>query len=114
MVASPTFSLPEYIGGTRNWDYRASWIRDSSFTLYALIRLGFTHEANGAYMLIFLLDSKRQVYEWLKLDIYTHLAYMDFIFERVKQKNKDGSLKIMYVLVLPTLCLRHDSSISRY
>ena len=47
VVASPTFSLPEYIGGTRNWDYRASWIRDSSFTLYALIRLGFTHEANG-------------------------------------------------------------------
>lgn len=82
MVASPTFSLPEYIGGTRNWyvhDYMpvmdsvhrvnvgiigmlrgelsqqlslayllssASWIRDSSFTLYALIRLGFTHEAN--------------------------------------------------------------------
>ena len=48
VVASPTFSLPEYVGGTRNWDYRASWIRDSSFTLYALIRLGFTYEANGA------------------------------------------------------------------
>lgn len=47
VVASPTFSLPEFIGGTRNWDYRASWIRDSSFTLYALIRLGFTYEANG-------------------------------------------------------------------
>ncbi|KAH9917054.1 Six-hairpin glycosidase-like protein [Fomitopsis serialis] len=41
VVASPTFSLPEYIGGTRNWDYRASWIRDSSFTLYALIRLAY-------------------------------------------------------------------------
>lgn len=48
VVASPTFSLPEYIGGTRNWDYRASWIRDSSFILYALIRLGYTYEANGA------------------------------------------------------------------
>ncbi|GJJ11328.1 hypothetical protein Clacol_005560 [Clathrus columnatus] len=47
VVASPTFSLPEMIGGTRNWDYRASWIRDSSFTLYALIRLGFTEEADG-------------------------------------------------------------------
>ncbi len=86
VVASPTFSLPEYIGGTRNWCAisdthhvvvswllcfigtigtslaaihsstldsgafvqltRASWIRDSSFTLYALLRLGFTHEAN--------------------------------------------------------------------
>ncbi|KAG9021996.1 hypothetical protein FRB95_001007 [Tulasnella sp. JGI-2019a] len=49
VVASPTFSLPEFIGGTRNWDYRYTWIRDASFTLYALIRLGFTDEAN-AYM----------------------------------------------------------------
>lgn len=86
VVASPTFSLPEYIGGTRNWcacpsshtslahllcigttgmhtsstsmsqwlmsyhSSRASWIRDSSFTLYALIRLGFTQEANGMFL----------------------------------------------------------------
>ncbi|KAJ7087909.1 glycoside hydrolase family 15 protein [Mycena belliarum] len=71
VVASPTFSLPEYIGGTRNWDYRASWIRDSSFTLYALIRLGFTMEAN---------------------------AYMEFIFERLRDKNPDGSLQIMYTI----------------
>ncbi|OAX39910.1 glycoside hydrolase family 15 protein [Rhizopogon vinicolor AM-OR11-026] len=71
VVASPTFSLPEYIGGTRNWDYRASWIRDSSFTLYALIRLGFTEEAN---------------------------AYMEFIFERLRNKNPDGSLQIMYTI----------------
>ncbi|KAM6494926.1 Six-hairpin glycosidase-like protein [Amanita muscaria] len=48
VIASPTFSLPEFIAGVRNWDYRASWIRDSSFTLYALIRLGFTQEANGS------------------------------------------------------------------
>ncbi|KZP29797.1 glycoside hydrolase family 15 protein [Athelia psychrophila] len=71
VVASPTFSLPEFIGGTRNWDYRASWIRDSSFTLYALIRLGYTYEAN---------------------------AYMEFIFERLKDKNPDGSLQIMYTI----------------
>ncbi|KAF5369111.1 hypothetical protein D9615_010437 [Tricholomella constricta] len=71
VVASPTFSLPEFIGGTRNWDYRASWIRDSSFTLYALIRLGFTQEAN---------------------------AYMEFIFERLRNKNPDGSLQIMYTI----------------
>ncbi|KAF8914864.1 glycoside hydrolase family 15 protein [Mucidula mucida] len=71
VVASPTFSLPEYIGGTRNCDYRASWIRDSSFTLYALLRLGFTEEAN---------------------------AYMDFIFERLRHKNPDGSIQIMYTI----------------
>ncbi|KAL4066474.1 glycoside hydrolase family 15 protein [Scleroderma yunnanense] len=74
VVASPTFSLPEYIGGTRNWYIcrnLASWIRDSSFTLYALIRLGFTQEAN---------------------------AYLDFIFDRLRDKNPDGSLQIMYTI----------------
>lgn len=71
VVASPTFSLPEYIGGVRNWDYRYSWIRDSSFTLYALIRLGFTEEAN---------------------------AYMAFIFDRIRDKNPDGSIQIMYTI----------------
>ncbi|KAH9176961.1 glycoside hydrolase family 15 protein [Lactarius sanguifluus] len=71
VVASPTFSLPEFIGGTRNWDYRASWIRDASFTLYALIRLGFTHEAD---------------------------SYMEFIYNRLKDKNPDGSLQIMYTI----------------
>lgn len=71
VVASPTFSLPEFIGGARNWDYRYSWIRDSSFTLYALIRLGFTAEAN---------------------------AFMEFIFCRLQQRNPDGSLQIMYTI----------------
>lgn len=45
IVASATFGLPEQIGGVRNWDYRYTWIRDSSFTLYALMRLGYTDEA---------------------------------------------------------------------
>lgn len=44
IVAAPTFSLPEYIGGVRNWDYRFTWVRDTSFTIYALIRLGFYDE----------------------------------------------------------------------
>jgi GH15 family glucan-1,4-alpha-glucosidase len=47
LVAAPTTSLPESIGGGRNWDYRYTWIRDAAFTLYALMRLGFTGEAAG-------------------------------------------------------------------
>jgi GH15 family glucan-1,4-alpha-glucosidase len=45
IAAAATFGLPEAPGGVRNWDYRATWIRDSSFTVYALIRLGFNDEA---------------------------------------------------------------------
>ncbi len=45
IVAAPTCSLPEDIGGERNWDYRYTWIRDSAFTIYAFLRLGFTKEA---------------------------------------------------------------------
>ena len=49
IVAAPTCALPEAIGGERNWDYRYTWIRDAAFTVYALLRLGFTEEA-GNYM----------------------------------------------------------------
>ena len=45
IVAAPTCSLPETIGGPRNWDYRYTWIRDAAFTLYSLLRIGFTEEA---------------------------------------------------------------------
>jgi GH15 family glucan-1,4-alpha-glucosidase len=45
IIAAPTCSLPEEIGGVRNWDYRYAWIRDAAFTLYALLRIGFTEEA---------------------------------------------------------------------
>ena len=47
LIAAPTFSLPESIGGVRNWDYRFTWLRDATFALYALIRLGFIEETEA-------------------------------------------------------------------
>lgn len=71
IVAAPTCSLPESIGGERNWDYRYTWIRDAAFTLYGLLRIGFTEEA-GQFM------------HWLE--------------ERCQHSNPDGSLQLMYGL----------------
>ena len=45
IIAAPTTSLPEVIGGARNWDYRYTWMRDAAFTVYAFLRLGFKTEA---------------------------------------------------------------------
>lgn len=69
IVAAPTCSLPEGIGGERNWDYRYTWIRDAAFTIYALLRIGFTQEAE-------------QFMHWLEA--------------RCHELNPDGSLQIMY------------------
>ncbi|KAM0345242.1 hypothetical protein ACHAPU_006640 [Fusarium lateritium] len=85
IIAAPTFSIPEAIGGGRNWDYRYSWIRDSSFTIYILLRLGFKAEAD---------------------------AYMEFIMERfVHSRGPDGGLPIMFTIRgetdIPELTLDH-------
>ncbi len=69
MVAAPTFGLPERIGGSRNWDYRYTWIRDASFTLYGLMRLGFTDES---------------------------AAFVKWVEARCEELAPDGSLQIMY------------------
>jgi GH15 family glucan-1,4-alpha-glucosidase len=69
IVASPTCSLPEKIGGIRNWDYRYTWIRDAAFTLYGFIRVGFTEEA---------------------------ARFGQFLRQRIAEPEPDGSLHIMY------------------
>jgi GH15 family glucan-1,4-alpha-glucosidase len=69
IVAAPTCSLPEGIGGSRNWDYRYTWIRDAAFTLYALLRIGFTEEA---------------------------ARFMGWLEARCHELAPEGSLQIMY------------------
>ncbi len=69
IVAAATFGLPEVLGGSRNWDYRATWIRDASFTVYALMRLGYIDEAK---------------------------AFTRWTAELPKHDQSDGHLRIMY------------------
>lgn len=69
IVAAPTCSLPEGIGGVRNWDYRYTWVRDAAFTIYALMRIGFTTEA---------------------------AEFMHWIESRIHELAADGSLQVMY------------------
>ncbi len=69
IVAAPTCSLPEQIGGSRNWDYRYVWIRDAAFTLYAFLRLGYVEEAD---------------------------EFMNWLNQRAKENQETGPLQVMY------------------
>lgn len=69
IVAAPTCSLPESLGGGRNWDYRYTWIRDAAFTLYGLLRIGFTEEAH---------------------------AFVQWLDARAGEVEPDGTLQIVY------------------
>lgn len=72
-VAAVTFGLPEEIGGTRNWDYRYTWLRDCSFCLYALVRLGLSGEI-------------RSYTQWLR----------ERLTDGLKQEGPDGPLRVVY------------------
>jgi GH15 family glucan-1,4-alpha-glucosidase len=84
IVAAPTASLPEGIGGVRNWDYRYTWLRDASFTVYALLRIGFESEAK---------------------------AFMGWLEARTRELEAGGALRVMYRIdgghELPELTLDH-------
>jgi GH15 family glucan-1,4-alpha-glucosidase len=70
IVAAPTTSLPEAVGGVRNWDYRYTWVRDAAFTVYSLMRLGYTEEAG---------------------------AFANFMQQRAKEESPDnGPLNVLY------------------
>ncbi|HTL48415.1 MAG TPA: glycoside hydrolase family 15 protein, partial [Verrucomicrobiae bacterium] len=72
LVAAPTTSLPEEIGGVRNWDYRFSWVRDSTLTLSALMTLGYEEEARDYFRWIEKLHDKADVQILYNIDGSTH------------------------------------------
>ncbi|MGQ7294863.1 glycoside hydrolase family 15 protein [Quadrisphaera sp. KR29] len=71
LVAAPTTSLPEALGGARNWDYRYAWLRDAAFTTYGLMRLGYLEEAS---------------------------AFMDWVQRRCEAADAERDIMIMYAV----------------
>jgi GH15 family glucan-1,4-alpha-glucosidase len=73
MVAAPTFSLPESIGGSRNWDYRFTWIRDAAFAMHAFLQLGFKNEAKRFLEWVKELSAKENLQLMFSIDGNRHL-----------------------------------------
>lgn len=71
IIAAPCFGFPNEVGGERNWDYRFTWLRDASFSTYALMRLGFTDSAG---------------------------AFMGWLEERIDELGKNETLQTMYTI----------------
>ncbi|UIN35081.1 glycoside hydrolase family 15 protein [Methylobacterium oryzae] len=71
VLGAATFGLPEWVGGGRNWDYRYCWIRDAAFTVYALMRLGYTDEAT---------------------------AFIGWVEKRAREQGEGDRLQILYAL----------------
>ena len=69
MVAAATSSLPEAIGGSRNWDYRYSWLRDTAFTLEAMLRIGYRDQVHSS--LAWVLQTIRRTHP--RLSVFYHL-----------------------------------------
>ncbi|GAM38507.1 glycosyl hydrolase [Talaromyces pinophilus] len=76
IVAAPTFSLPEHIGGSRNWDYRYSWVRDAAFVVYVFLKNGYPKEAE---------------------------AYINFIFDRVFPPVTDNKCTTEFLPIMVTI-----------
>ena len=71
MIAAPTFGLPEEVGGARNWDFRYAWVRDASYTVYALSRIGLRDEGR---------------------------AFTDWLVRRCQEASAPGELQALYGL----------------
>jgi GH15 family glucan-1,4-alpha-glucosidase len=94
IIAAPTTSLPEVIGGARNWDYRYCWLRDAALTMQALVSLGFNHEARS--FLTWLLHATRLTWPKLQVvyDVYGRTRLHEHEIERLDGYSKSRPVRV--------------------